>query len=63
MREKCVDAGDCFSGIDFIEFIFVSAVFHFYREKTVTRQVFEGNRSRRVQPADAQDDVIHSVAE
>ena len=63
MREKCVNAGDCFGGIDFIEFIFVSAVFYFYREKTVTRQAFEGNRRRRVQRADAQDGVIQSVAE
>jgi hypothetical protein len=63
VREKCVDASDSFGGIDFIEFVFVSAVFYFYRENTVVRQVFEGNGRCRVQHADAQDEIIQSEAE
>ena len=43
MRKGCVDAGESLGGIGFIEFIFVSAILHFYREKTVAREVFERN--------------------
>lgn len=63
MREERVDAGESLGGIDFIELVFVSAVFYFYGEKAMPREVFKRNGRGRVQHADAQDDVIQSVAE
>ena len=58
MREDCVDAGESLGGIDFIEFIFVSAVFSFYGQEPMPREVFEGNGRRGVQHTNSQYDVI-----
>jgi len=63
MREECVDAGESLGGIDFIEFIFVSAVFYFYGEQPMPRKVFERNGRRRVEHADPQHEVVHRVGE
>jgi len=63
MREECVDAGESLSGIDFIEFVFVGAVFYFYGEKPMAREVFEGKGCRRAEHADPQHEVVHRVSE
>ena len=58
MREDRVDTGQSFGGIDLVEFILVGAVFYFYGEKAVAREVFEGKGCGSVQHADAQHEVI-----
>jgi len=58
MREDCVDAGENLDGIDFIEFVFVSAVFYSYGEKPMPREAFERNGRRRVEHTNSQYDVI-----
>ena len=52
MREECVDAGESLGWVDFIEFVFVSAVFYFYGEQPMPREAFEGNSCCRVEHAD-----------